>query len=555
MSDTLENLSSDFRTGSGHRPWWRDAVVYQVYIRSFADSNGDGIGDINGIRSKLPYLSRLGIDALWITPWYLSPQADGGYDVTDYRQIDPLFGTLQDAEDLISEAHSHGIKIIPDIVPKHTSVDHPWFKAALASPPGSPERDLYHFRPGKGENGNQPPNNWQSSFGGPAWTRITEADGEPGEWYLHIHAPSQPDLNWANPIVRGEHEDILRFWFDRGVDGFRIDVARGLDKDPAMPDLPEDGIPIEGEHPYQDREAVHEIYRQWRSIADEYDGDRTFVAEVWSPPNRIARYLRPDELHTAFNFDFLWSGWDADSLRQVIDDTLAELGAVGAPATWVLSNHDFYRHPNRYGRPAQTWDGTPGYGGDGELDLEAGIRRSRAAALLTLALPGGAYIYQGEELGLPEVEDLPDAAIQDPTFFQTGGQLRGRDGCRVPLPWEGEHQPFGFSPEGVTPWLPQPAEWKALTAQAQEADTASVLALYTKALHIRRNDLALGEGDFAWVASLAGTLAFTRGPGFQCIVNISGHTIELPAHHDVLLASEQINGTALPADAAVWLAL
>ncbi len=361
-------------------PWWRDAVVYQVYIRSFADGNGDGIGDIAGLRSRLPYLQRLGIDAIWITPWYLSPQSDHGYDVTSYFVIDPLFGTVAEAEAMFGEAHALGIRVIVDIVPKHSSDRHPWFEAALGAAPGGSERALYYFRPGRGADGSAPPNNWMSSFGGPAWTRTAAEDGTPGEWFLHIHAAEQPDLNWADPRVRQSFEEVLRFWFDRGVDGFRVDVARGLFKDPALPDLPDGPIP-DGEHPYQDREEVHGVYRRWREIADEYDGARMFVAEVWSEPHRLARYLRSDELQTAFNFDFLLCPWEAGALRRVIDRTLKAVGAVGAPATWVLSNHDFVRHPNRYGRPRQPWSPEMGWMGKGPLDLPAGLRRARAAAL------------------------------------------------------------------------------------------------------------------------------------------------------------------------------
>ncbi|MGN6759811.1 MAG: glycoside hydrolase family 13 protein [Leifsonia sp.] len=535
------------------KEWWREAVVYEIYIRSFCDGNGDGIGDIAGIRSRLGYLRELGIDAIWITPWYLSPQSDGGYDVTDYRQIDPLFGTVAEAEALIAEAHEHGIRVIPDIVPKHTSSEHEWFKAAVAAGAGAPERDLYVFRPGRGRDGNLPPNNWKSSFGGAAWTRIVEPDGEPGEWYLHLHAASQPDLDWAHPQVRSEYESILNFWFERGVDGFRIDVARGLDRDPLLPDLPEGSIP-DGEHPYYDREGGHLIYRDWRKVADSYPGDRTFVGELWCPPHRIARYLRPGELHTAFNFDFLWAAWDATALRDVISQTIAELGAVGAPATWVLSNHDFFRHPNRYGRPPQQWDGSPGFSGFGELDLALGVRRARAAALLLLSLPGGAYVYQGEELGLPEVEDLPAHALQDPTWWQSGHARKGRDGARVPLPWSGKESPFGFSPDGVKPWLPQPPAWASLSADAQAGDPTSMLVLYRKALQIRRELLPPHEEDFRWLDLAPDTLAFARGEGFVCAVNISALPVTLPPHRRILLSSEPLSDDGLLApDQAVWL--
>ncbi|WP_030982900.1 glycoside hydrolase family 13 protein [Streptomyces sp. NRRL S-1813] len=545
---------------SNPAPWWRSAVIYQVYVRSFADGNGDGVGDIAGIRSRLPYLKSLGIDAIWINPWYKSPMADHGYDVADYREIDPLFGTLADAEALIEEAHQHGIRVIPDIVPNHTSDQHAWFKAALAAGPGSPERARYHFRDGRGPDGAEPPNNWQSVFGGPAWTRLPD-----GQWYLHLFAPEQPDLNWAHAEVQAEFEDVLRFWFSRGVDGFRIDVAHGLVKDPGLPDLPTrsgPGAPGAGEqadHPYWNRDEVHAIYRAWRRVADEFPGERSFVAEAWADtPDRLAAYVRPEGLHTAFNFDFLMTSWDATALREVIDRSLGTLGSVGAPATWVLSNHDVVRHPSRFGRTvAKKWVANKPYRPEGPLDLELGVRRARAAALLMLSLPGGAYVYQGEELGLAEVEDLPEEVLQDPIWERSGHTDAGRDGCRVPIPWSGHSAPYGFSPTGASgePWLPQPAHWKDLSVAAQTGDPASMLELYRRALHLRRDHPALGEGDLTWLDAPAGVLAYRREPGFGCIVNLSSEPYELPTHDAVLLASGTVENGRLAPDHAVWLAM
>ncbi|MEU9407386.1 glycoside hydrolase family 13 protein [Streptomyces sp. NPDC048281] len=531
-------------------PWWRSAVIYQVYIRSFADGNGDGVGDIAGIRSRLPYLKSLGVDALWINPWYKSPQADHGYDVADYREIDPLFGTVAEAEQLIEEAHAHGIRIIPDIVPNHSSDQAAWFQQALAAGPGSPERERYVFRPGRGPDGSLPPNDWDSRFGGPAWTRVDD-----GEWYLHLFTPQQPDLNWQHPEVHAEFESVLRFWFDRGVDGFRIDVAHGLLKDPELPDLAgRDG----GAHPFWDRDEVHEIYRSWRKLADEYPGDRSFVAEAWTDtPERLAAYVREDGLHTAFNFDFLMTDWDAKDLRAVIDDTLAMLGTVGAPATWVMSNHDVMRHASRYGRKAaKKWLANESYIPAGPADLELGTRRARAAALLTLALPGGAYVYQGEELGLPEIEDLPEAVLQDPVWERSGHTERGRDGCRVPIPWSGTTAPYGFSAADATasPWLPQPADWAPRSVAAQTGDPASMLELYRTALRIRREHPALGDGTLTWLDdNPAGVLAFHREPGFICVANLSTEPYELPAHTSVLLTSGPVEDNRLAPDQAVWL--
>ncbi|HEY8372180.1 MAG TPA: glycoside hydrolase family 13 protein [Pseudonocardiaceae bacterium] len=539
-------------------PWWRDAVIYQVYIRSFADGNGDGIGDIAGIRQRLPYLRDLGVDALWINPWYPSPMADAGYDVADYTDIEPMFGTLEEAEAMIAEAHELGLRVILDLVPNHTSDQHPWFQAALAAGPGSPERERYIFRPGRGPNGEEPPNNWQSYFGGPAWSRVTESDGTPGEWYLHLFAPEQPDLNWNHPEVAEEFRRILRFWFDRGVDGFRIDVAHGMVKEPGLPDLvvgedgtlrPADGMP----HPFRDQDGVHEIYRDWRRIADEYPGERTFVAEAWVEPlSRLARYVRPDELHSTFNFPYLTAPWQADALRKVIDETMETFGAVGAPSTWVLSNHDVCRHVTRYGYRDGIMNGTD-FIKQGELDLELGTRRARAAALLMFALPGNAYVYQGDELGLWEVEDLPDEVLQDPKWERSGHTDRGRDGCRVPIPWSGGTSPFGFGPEGSTPWLPMPVEWKSLTVEVQDGDPDSMLELYRSALRIRREHPALGDGTFQWEDSPQDVLVLRREPGFCCAVNLSDAPVALPPHEEVLLASGPLTDGQLPPDTAVWL--
>ena len=425
-------------------PWWRDAVIYQIYVRSFADADGDGMGDLPGIRSRLPYLRQLGIDAVWLTPFYPSPQADAGYDVADYRDVDPRFGTLADFDGIVADAHDLGIRVIVDIVPNHTSSDHAWFQAALASAPGSRERARYLFRDGRGQDGSDPPNDWTSSFGGPAWTRVLEADGQPGQWYLHLFDPGQPDLDWMNHEVRDEFESILRFWFDRGVDGFRIDVAHGLAKDPEMPDLAGRfrTRPAPVGHPHWDQDEVHEVYRAWRLVSDSYPGERAFVGEIWlHTPEQVARYVRPDELHTAFNFHFLLAPWDATAMRAAIDASMGALLDVGAPPTWVLSNHDVVRHVTRYG--------------GGEL----GRRRARAAALLMFALPGGAYVYQGEELGLDEVEDLPDAVRQDPTFLRTGGERKGRDGCRVPHPVGRRRSPVRLraGPVGVAATTPRVA--------------------------------------------------------------------------------------------------
>jgi alpha-glucosidase len=539
--------------------WWRDAAIYQVYVRSFADSDGDGIGDLRGVRDKLDYLAGLGVDAIWLNPWYPSPMADAGYDIADFRDIDPVFGDLPEADALIADAHAHGIRVIIDVVPNHCSDQHPWFQAALAAAPRSPERSRFWFRPGRGPAGDQPPNNWVSHFGGPAWTRVTEPDGSPGQWYLHLFAPEQPDFNWENGEVREEFLSILRFWLDRGVDGIRIDSVAVLVKDPFLADV-EPGGPLPGAaHPYTDRDGIHEIYREWRAVADGYPGGRALIGEIWLPdPERFAAYLRRDEMHTAFNFDFLQCSWDGAALRRTIDTTLAVHAPVGAAATWVLSNHDVTRHVTRYGRAdtgfafSERRNGLP-------LDLDLGTRRARAAALLTMSLPGSVYIYQGEELGLWEVEDLPDAARQDPMFHRTGGVDPGRDGCRVPLPWSGHEPPFGFSPDGARgePWLPQPGAWKDYTVEAEGEDPHSMLELYRAALHLRRTEPALRSEreSLTWLPAADGVLAFRRGDDVACVVNLSAAPVELPVHDGVLLASGPLEDGLLPSDTAAWLRL
>jgi alpha-glucosidase len=553
--------------GPAGAPWWRSAVIYQVYLRSFADGDGDGLGDLAGLRARLPYLVDLGVDAIWINPWYPSPMVDAGYDVSDYRSVDPRFGTLDDAEVLVEEAHQAGLRVLLDIVPNHTSDQHPWFQAALAGGPGSPERERYLFRPGRGEDGGEPPNDWGSVIGSSVWTRVVESDGRPGEWYLHLFSPEQPDLDWTHPEVRADFEKTLRFWFDRGVDGFRIDVAHSLVKQEGLPDM--GGPPAElpaadapargpGEHPHWDRDEVHEIYREWRAVADSYPEPRIFVAEAWvDRPERLARYVRPGELHTAFNFHFLVSPWRAPSLRRTIEETLVEHAAVGAPPTWVLSNHDTARQVSRYARPQvegrapslQALLGLP-------ADLALGTRRARAAALLMLALPGSTYLYQGEELGLPEVEDLPVEVLADPAWERSGRTNRGRDGCRVPIPWEGGGPPYGFSPPGATapPWLPQPPSWEGLAAAVQSGDPASTLELYRAALRLRRSHPALGDGTMRWLDATDGVLAFARDPGFGCVVNVSGPPVALPAGARPLLASAPLTTQrAVAPDTAVWL--
>lgn len=492
---------------SSSEPWWRSAVTYQIYPRSFADSRRSGMGDLKGITSRLDYLADLGVDALWLSPFYPSPQVDGGYDVADYCDVDPMFGTLGDFDSLLADAHNHGLRVIVDLIPNHSSDQHPLFQAALAAGPGSPERGMYHFHDGR-DAGAKPPNNWRSVFGGSSWTRVTEADGAPGQWYYHLFASQQPDFNWQNPAVTDYFESVLRFWLDRGVDGFRIDVSDALIKDDAWPDTA-DGSPV---IPKDSSSPVHTIYRRFRRVLDEYPGAMA-VIETGAEDDVVALFLRRDEMHQAFNFRFLKTGWDAGGIAGAIAKSMAAFSAVGAEATWVTDNHDTTRSPTRYATSGQltgvyvpqstSAEGAPvGHGAPASEITTPGLLRARAMAVLLLALPGSAYLYAGQELGLPEVLDLPDEVRTDPSFFRTGGAVKGRDGCRVPLPWRGGVPPFGFS-EAEQTWLPQPADWARLTVERQEHDPESMLSLYRELLRLRREEPALGTGAVDWVIPVA----------------------------------------------------
>ncbi|MEA9984795.1 MULTISPECIES: alpha-amylase family glycosyl hydrolase [Subtercola] len=571
---TFAGLDRETLTTTGSE-WWRSAVIYQIYPRSFADSDGDGLGDLAGVTSRLGSLAELGVDAIWLSPFFTSPQHDAGYDVADYCDVDPRFGTLADFDTLLNESHKLGIRVIVDLVPNHTSWDHQWFKDALASPEGSVERDRYMFRDGLGPNGDIAPNNWESVFGGPMWSRITNPDGTPGQWYLHIFDISQPDLNWENEWVRAQFRDILRFWLDRGADGFRVDVAHGLIKEAGLPDytppaeagsMGGGAVPIEVDPhdldriptpPYWAQDGVHEIYRDWNKVLSEYDGERVLCAEAWVEPlGKLARWVRDDEMHQAFNFTYLSAAWSAPELRLVIDTSIAAFATVGAPSTWVLSNHDVVRHATRLSLG-------PGHlQGDGigpkSVDLPepaAALRRARAASAVMLALPGSSYIYQGEELGLPESIDLPDEARQDPTWFRTHGERYGRDGCRVPIPWEAGKPSYGFGPAGAS-WLPQPSNWDAYARDAQSGVPGSTLELYKLALALRAEH-DLGFGTVEWIETLGfgpQVVAFSNG-SITVIANTGTVPIELPLESlgELLLASEPVGEAVLLPDTTVWL--
>jgi alpha-glucosidase len=542
-------------------PWWRHAVIYQVYPRSFADFDGNGIGDLPGITAHLDHLVALGVDAVWLSPFYPSPQADAGYDVSDYRDVDPIFGRLADFDALLAAARSRGLRVIIDLVPNHTSDAHPWFQAALAAPPGAAERARYIFRAGRGADGSEPPNDWTSVFGGSAWTRLVQPDGRPGQWYLHLFDVHQPDLNWENQRVRAEFEDILRFWLDRGVDGFRVDVAHGLVKQSDLPDLGQasgSSMAVTAgdalRPPMWDQEGVHDIYRSWRRVVESYGPDKILVAEAWvEPAHRLVRYVRPDEMHQAFNFEYLLTPWLADRLREVVTRSLTSADAVGAPSTWVLSNHDVIRHATRLGYPPA--EALPhGIGvDDPQPDVALGLRRARAATLLMLGLPGSAYLYQGEELGLPEHTTLPDEVRQDPTWRRSGGRARGRDGCRVPLPWVASAPAFGFSPTGRT-WLPQPPGWREYALDRQRAVPGSTYEMYRAALALRR-DLGLGAGSLAWLDVAPDVVAFVNGT-VLVLANLGADPVAPPAGSRPLLASAVLDANGrVPPDTTLWVRL
>ncbi|TKV60412.1 glycoside hydrolase family 13 protein [Nakamurella flava] len=562
-TNTLETVSAAAgpESGSPADDWRRTAVVYQIYPRSFADGDGDGIGDLPGIIGRLGALAELGVDAVWLSPFYKSPQADAGYDVADYRDIDPLFGTLDDFDALVAKAHDLGLKVIIDLVPNHSSDEHVWFQQALAAGPGSPERERYIFRDGLGERGELPPNNWVSCFRGPAWTRTTNADGTPGQWYLHLFDTKQPDWNWEHPEVREEFLSVLRFWLDRGADGFRVDVAHALIKAPGLPDLvhpiqdPEadpEGFFMNG--PMWDQDRVHEVYQSWRALLDEYSPDRILCAEAWVQPlSRLANYVRPDEMHQAFNFEYLDTPWNAAALRTSITASVASNESVGAPTTWVLSNHDVVRHASRLGLPGNGPRPNGIRAGDVQPDAELGLRRARAATLLMLALPGSAYLYQGEELGLPDHTDLDDDLRQDPTWWRSEYTEAGRDGCRVPLPWQADAPGLGFGPTGLT-WLPQPEAYTELARDRQLGVAGSTLEMYRTALRLRR-EYGLGPGSLEWADDLGSgdVLSFVNGQ-VRVAANIGTTPVALLAGATVVHSSVELPGDGtLPPDTTVWL--
>ena len=543
--------------------WYRQATVYQIYPRSFADSDGDGVGDLTGALSRVDYLSDLGVDAVWLSPFYPSGLADGGYDVDDYRNVDPRLGTLDDFDRLVDALHRRDIRLIIDIVPNHSGAGHPWFQQALAAGRGSRDRDRYVFRDGTGPDGAQPPTDWMSIFGGSAWQRV-----EDGQWYLHTFDVAQPDWNWDNSDVIADFEQTLRFWADRGVDGFRVDVAFQLKKDLREPLLSTAELQAEakrtGVHRLQDRDEVLQLYRDWRGIFDSYDPPRMAVAEAWVSPDRLALYASPETLGQAFTLDLLLQPWDAEAYRATIDRTLQLASRSGSSSTWVLNNHDVVRSATRFGLPQDDLHGRRyklSGGRAPQVDPVLGLSRARAAVMLIAALPGSTYLYQGEELGLPEVVDIPPDRRQDPAYFRSflrdGGNDPdvGRDGCRVPLPWTRQGVSFGFG--AGEPFLPQPAWFGRYSVDVETDDPASTLRLYRRMLRLRRR--LQGPEELTWLDTPPGVLHFRRPGGWECLTNFSSLTHPLPAA-EVLLASGKLDanppGTpvgGLPPNTTVWL--
>jgi alpha-glucosidase len=503
--------------------WWRSGVIYQLYVRSFADANGDGVGDLDGITAHLDHIASLGVDGVWLNPCYPSPNRDGGYDVSDYTTIDERYGGLAAFERLRDGAHARGLKLLMDLVPNHCSDEHEWFRQAVAAGPGSAQRRRFIFRDGRGPDGSEPPNNWRSTFGGPAWTRVSSPSGRPEQWYLHLFDSSQPDFNWDNPEVGDMFEEVLRTWFDRGIDGFRIDVAYAMVKHPDLPDLDDP----DGDNPYSwNQPGVHDIFRRWRAVADGYQRNLTLLGEVWLPPAASVDYIRPGELHQVFNFDLLQQPFDGAAFRASIAGCLDGLEAAEGVPAWTLNSHDVHRAVTRYGlidpEPTTTVDiNALRTRARGKVNIRLGTARAKAALALLLALPGSVYLYQGEELGLPEVQDLPDDTRQDPIWERSGHTEHGRDGSRVPLPWRARGDSFGFSAEGAAaPWLPQPPWFADYAVDREEADPASVLAFYRRALRERRN--LEPDAPLEWLElEREDAIAFRRGE-YVCVTVFGG---------------------------------
>jgi alpha-glucosidase len=514
------------------RAWWHGAVFYEIYVRSFADSNNDGIGDLPGITSRLDYVKRLGVDAIWLTPFYPSPQKDHGYDVADYCDVNPDYGTLDDFDRLLERAHDLRLKVLVDLVPNHTSDQHPWFRSALSAR-DDPHRTWYHFADPKPDG--SPPNNWTSAFGGPAWER----DKGSGQWYLRLFATEQPDLNWWNPEVRAEFEGIVRFWFERGADGFRIDVAPALFKRRDLADRPmvrsrsTGALWPDPAFSIFDQPELHDVYKKWREIANGFEPERVLVGEIFEP-RRHSGFVAPDQLNMAFAL--IAAPWDAAHWRRLIDVDREALKVSGFEPSWTLSNHDVVRETTRFG------------GGI------IGRRRALAGMLLVLGLPGQVFLYQGEELGL-EQADVPAEQRQDPVFFHSGGSQAGRDGCRVPMPWLRGQPNAGFSTAPT--WLPEPAGWDKLAVDAQLASSSSVLSHYTRALALRRRLAGRLPDRLEWCPAPDRVLVYRRGP-LVVACNFGNRPVGLEVKGRLVASSDSRVRKAgarlkLPESSAAWL--
>lgn len=543
----LESSTVEETTFTPDVQWWQSAVIYQVYPRSFADGDGDGVGDLAGLTARLPYIAALGVDGIWMTPFQPSPQLDQGYDVSDYCGVDPLFGTMEQFDSLLEQAHALGLRVLLDVVPNHCSSEHPLFQAALAAGPGSPERDMFHFVEGAVDmpDGGVPPNNWQSVFGGRAWSRANPDSEKDRDWYLHLFSAGQPDWNWRNPAVGDYFDGVLRFWFDKGVDGLRIDVAHALFKAEGLPDSPSAGGVVDGlrSNPQvSDQEEVHEVYRRWRTLAEMYEPHRLLVGEVNLEPARAARYTRADEMQQAFAFAFVKLGWDPEAWAAAGNELEAARQLHGATPTWALENHDIVRSVTRFG------------GGN------VGALRARAALVALLGLPGPAYLYQGQELGLPEV-NVPLESRVDPMWAR-GGVCR--DGARVPLPWTADAGlSHGFSlaeaaaaVEASEPWLPQPADWGTHAVELQQQDPESSLALVTKALELRRllwkNEVFGPDDGGSWRVEAGNLLICERSAGFFVAIAMGTEPVKLPAGTVLLSAEPLLEDGRLQSNNAAW---
>ncbi len=544
-------------SGQNDKNWWRQAVVYQIYPRSYADSNADGIGDLKGVTSRIDYLQSLNIDAIWLSPFYPSPLVDGGYDVSDYRNVDPKLGTLADFDEMLAALHNVGIRIFVDIVPNHCSHLHQWFQDALAAPPHSPERNRFIFRDGRGEDKAQPPTDWVSHFAPSAWTHESTFGGVHNQWFLHYFAPEQPDWNWDNPEIAEDFLKTLKFWADRGVDGFRIDVAHGLKKDLSEPfrmrntleheiDRPTDGNGI-----LADRNEVFDVYKQWRKLFNQYDPPKVAVAEANVLPERIPLYASEETLGQCFDFRFIFTPFNAQAYKENVTEAIELAKINGSSCTWCLSNHDQIRHATKFGLDKSVdrrlWMLSDGK--SAELDRETGTKRALAATLFILALPGSTYLYQGEELGLHEVTDIPESMIQDPQYLKNLKFDKGRDGCRVPLPWEANADYFGFSTGGSH--LPQPSWFKNYAVDMQFGKHESSLSIYQEALRIRK-DLMCEESMTWHETGDPEVLHFSRPNGWNCLINFEGDDYLIP-NGDIILSSTPIVKGRLPAGSTLWI--